>query len=235
MEVLKEGHIALSDNGWTDNELGIRWLKECFEPETRPAPRKSRILIMDGHACHISTEALKFCIASNIIVLCLPSHSTHITQPLDVGIFRPLAMAYSKGVLERGEYSPIYSVDKLQFLEIYQYARQTAITNSNIASAWKKAGLSPFDLEIVLQQLPKLLLESTASITTPEPLSTPPRTTLQDLVNQYIQVPKTPSNTKEVEVLFHKLYSQGILNLANLQILKKLEKASSTAIAKSTI
>src|SRR5450432_225401 len=78
MEVLKEGYIALSDNGWTDNELGIRWLKECFELETRLAPRKSRILIMDGHASYISIEALKFCIASNIIVLCLPSHSTYI-------------------------------------------------------------------------------------------------------------------------------------------------------------
>jgi len=44
-------------------------------------------------------------------------------------------MAYSKGVLERGEYSPIYSVNKIQFLEIYQYARQVAITASNIASA----------------------------------------------------------------------------------------------------
>jgi DDE superfamily endonuclease len=103
----------------TDNELGIRWLKECFELETRLAPRKSRILIMDGYASYISIEALKFYIASNIIVLCLPSHSTHITQPLDVGIFQLLVIAYSKGVLERGEYSPIYSIDKLQFLEIY--------------------------------------------------------------------------------------------------------------------
>jgi hypothetical protein len=64
-------------------------------------------------------------------------------------------MAYSKGVLERGEYSPIYSINKIQFLEIYQYARQVAITASNIASAWKKARLEPFNLDIVLELLPK--------------------------------------------------------------------------------
>lgn len=29
------GHTALSENGWTDNELGLKWLQECFEPETR--------------------------------------------------------------------------------------------------------------------------------------------------------------------------------------------------------
>jgi hypothetical protein len=132
---MKEGHIALSENGWTDNELGLEWLKQCFEPETRLEPQRPRILIMDSHYSYISTKALKFYIASNIIVLCLPSHSTYLTQPLDVGVFQPLVMAYSKGVLEKGEYNPIYLVDKIQFLQIYQQARKAAITVSNIASA----------------------------------------------------------------------------------------------------
>src|SRR5450432_1726950 len=189
---------------------------------------------MDGHSSHILTKALEFYIASNIIVLCLPSHSTHITQPLDVGIFRPLAMAYSKGVLEKGEYSPIYSVDKLQFLEIYQHARQVAITKSNIASAWKKAGLEPFDLKSVLELLPKPF-ESTDSTTILECPSTPVRTTPQDLVNYYLQVPNTPSNCQEVEVLFHNLYRQGVLNSTNIQILRKIEKGATKAFTTSTI
>jgi len=130
---------------------------------------------MDGHCSYISTEALKFCIASNIIILCLPAHATHLTQPLDVRIFQPLAMAYSKGVIEKGEYSPIYSVDKLQFLEIYRHVRRSAITLSNIESAWKKAGLNPFNLSEVLDQLLKLELEKEALVL--EPLSTLSRTT----------------------------------------------------------
>jgi DDE superfamily endonuclease len=215
MEVLKEGSIALSENGWIDNELGVEWLKQCFDLETRSIPRKPRILIMDGHSSYISTEALKFCIASNIIVLCLPAHSTHITQPLDVGIFQPLAMAYSKGVLEKGEYSPIYSINKLQFLEIYRYARQAAITTSNIVSAWKKAGLEPFNPESVLELLPKPLDSIDSAITLERP-STLVYTTLQDLVNHYLQVPNTPSNCQEVEVLFHDLYRQGILDSTNI-------------------
>jgi DDE superfamily endonuclease len=35
MEMLEKGHIALSENGWTDNELCLEWLKKCFELETR--------------------------------------------------------------------------------------------------------------------------------------------------------------------------------------------------------
>jgi hypothetical protein len=113
-------------------------------------------------------------------------------------------MAYSKGVIEKGEYSPIYLVDKLQFLEIYRHARRSAITLSNIESAWKKAGLNPFNLSEVLDQLPKLELEKEALVL--EPPSTPSRTTLQDLVNYYLQVPKTPSDLQEAEILFYKLH-----------------------------
>jgi hypothetical protein len=28
------GHICVSDNGWTDSELGLGWLEKCFGPET---------------------------------------------------------------------------------------------------------------------------------------------------------------------------------------------------------
>jgi DDE superfamily endonuclease len=78
MEIMKEGYIALSDNGWTNNELGLSWLKECFDLETRLGSREYRILIMDSHCSHISTKALKFYIASNIIILCLPLYTIHI-------------------------------------------------------------------------------------------------------------------------------------------------------------
>ena len=66
-------HIGLSDNGWTDNEIGVEWLEKCFELETQCGD-EYRLLILDGHASHISTKAIKFCVASKIIFLC----SSHI-------------------------------------------------------------------------------------------------------------------------------------------------------------
>jgi DDE superfamily endonuclease len=98
METLEDGHIALSKNGWTDNELGLEWLQECFDPETRHISNRYRLLLMDGHQSHITNEALRFCIASKIIVLCLLAHTTHLLQPLNVGPFRPLAIAYKTGI-----------------------------------------------------------------------------------------------------------------------------------------
>src|SRR5450432_3355951 len=156
MEMLEEGHVAISDNGWTDNELGLEWLKQCFELETRRQTDGYRLLIMDGHASHITTEAIRFCIASKIVILCLPSHTTHLLQPLDIGPFRPLAMAYRTGILERGSLNPVYSVDKLEFLEVYKTARLRGISKENIEKRWRNAGLEPFDPKVVLDLLPKI-------------------------------------------------------------------------------
>lgn len=69
-----------------------------FEPQTRQLHGESayRILILDGYASHITTAAISFAIANKIILLCLPPHTTHILQPLDVAIFAPLALAHKK-------------------------------------------------------------------------------------------------------------------------------------------
>lgn len=47
----------------------------------------------------------------------------------------------------------MYSIDKILFLQIYQKARQNAISEKNIRSAWSKSGLFPFNPELVIQEL----------------------------------------------------------------------------------
>lgn len=152
------GHIALSDNGWTDNELGVAWLKDCFHPETLryddSGKPRTRLLIFDGHASHISPEAIRFCQESNIIPLCLPRHSTHLLQPLDVGVFSPYAHYYKKNLANRCRFAAHYSVDKVDFLEILQETRDQTLTETTILSAWEKSGLSPLCADQVLRQLP---------------------------------------------------------------------------------
>jgi DDE superfamily endonuclease len=131
MEMLEEGYIALSNNRWTDNELGLEWLKQCFDPATCNI-NGYRILIMDRHASHIMTEALQFYIALKIIVLCLLAYTIYLLQPLNVGPFRPLAIAYKVGIQEHRYLNPIYNVNKMEFLEIYKTARLQGISKENI-------------------------------------------------------------------------------------------------------
>ena len=96
----KDWRISTSPNGWTTNELGLDWIKH-FEEHTQG--RKIgcyRLLILDGHESHHSAEFELFCRAKNIVTLCMPAHSSHLLQPLDVGCFSPLKRAYSKQIKE---------------------------------------------------------------------------------------------------------------------------------------
>ncbi|KAF9219312.1 DDE-domain-containing protein [Gyrodon lividus] len=92
-----KGHImTLSDHkittvmpGWTDQELGLKWLQKDFEPQTAQQNQSDgyRLLILDVHNSHGTYKFCKFAAGHRIIIiLCLPSHTTHVLQPLDVGI-----------------------------------------------------------------------------------------------------------------------------------------------------
>ncbi|CAB1107322.1 unnamed protein product [Ectocarpus sp. CCAP 1310/34] len=44
-------------------------------------------LVLDGHASHTTFDAISLAISLDIDLFQLPSHTSHITQPLDVGTF----------------------------------------------------------------------------------------------------------------------------------------------------
>jgi hypothetical protein len=80
--------FSCNSKGWTSNFHRSEWLRRCFEPATREkAAGQYRLLICDGHDSHISTEWIAHCMDNNIVLMLLPPHSSHLTQPLDVGVF----------------------------------------------------------------------------------------------------------------------------------------------------
>src|SRR5690606_10068265 len=133
-----------TENGWTDNETAVYWLKEIFIPATQASDlAAARLLILDGHKSHESTEFMYLCYTHNIHLLYLPPHTSHVLQPLDQSVFGPLKSAYRKelGYLEQWNDSTI--VGKRNFLNCYRKARQSALTAQNIRSGWKSTGLWP--------------------------------------------------------------------------------------------
>ena len=48
---------------------------------------KPHVLVLDGHASHVCYDVIKLAIELDIVLFQLPSHTSHITQPLDVAAF----------------------------------------------------------------------------------------------------------------------------------------------------
>jgi hypothetical protein len=87
---------------------------------TLSAAGDTRLLILDGHSSHISIDFLIYAVEHNIAVLCLPSHTSHILQPLDVGLFATLQQHYSDE-LDRWTSKGLFRVNKAEFFKYSSY------------------------------------------------------------------------------------------------------------------
>ena len=77
-------YFGKSSSGWMKTELFYGWIANHFG---RLVKQRPVVLLVDGHSTHIDVETSTFCKENEILLYCLPPHSSHITQPLDVGFF----------------------------------------------------------------------------------------------------------------------------------------------------
>jgi len=154
---------AVSQKGWTDNKVGYDWLTDVYDPISKArCPGELRLLILDIHVSHINYKFLTFCEANNIVVFCLPPHSTHLLQPLNVGLFAPLQLAYRKAI-EDYFLTTTIGINRDIFFPLYQEASQQAYTLWIITAAFKTCGIVPFNPRSVLSELPNATALSRAT------------------------------------------------------------------------
>jgi len=149
----QNARFAVSKKGWTDNTMAMHLLTEIYDPISRVhCSKKKRLLILDGYASHIDYTLLSYCEVNNIIVFCLPAHSTNLLKPLDVGLFCSLQLAYCKAV-EEYFLSTSCAISQDLYFPLYKQACMKAYTKHNIQAAFKVAGIVPFNRRVVLSQL----------------------------------------------------------------------------------
>ncbi len=68
-----------NQDGWTIFSMVQRSLVKYTDSLVGP-----KVLYLDGHLSHISIAVIKLALAKNIHIICLPAHSSHVFQPLDV-------------------------------------------------------------------------------------------------------------------------------------------------------
>jgi 4-hydroxybenzoate polyprenyltransferase len=145
-----------TENGWTTDATAIEWLQKVFLPQTDTT--EPRLLILDGHGSHETTDFMYLCYQHNVHLLFLPPHSSHVLQPLDLSVFSSLKSRYRKEVGYLTLLTDSSPLGKQNFLACYQKARKEALSAKNIKSGWKATGLWPKSIAKPLMS--PLLLEN---------------------------------------------------------------------------
>lgn len=182
------------------------------------------MLVLDGHESHQSVDFEAYCKDHNIIPICLPSHSSHITQPLDVGVFSALKRAYGHEI-NTFIRAHITSISKVEFFLAFHAAYKRSITTSNILGGFRGAGLIPYDPQAVISKLD-------VKLQTPTPTS--PRINTNPWVSQTPHNPtEAPSQTAFVKSRIYR--HQGSSPTPIFQAVKHMAKGMEAMAHKMTL
>jgi hypothetical protein len=134
-------------------------------------------LIYDGFDSHLDPAVVNFCWNHRIIPYCLPAHTSHISQPLDVGVFSSLQNYYSEEVNKlQGR-----AITNDNFPNLLSRARRRAFTEKNIKAGFRASGIVPLNPNVILDKLhrpdtPPTVAEFTIPHSSETPRNaTPPR------------------------------------------------------------
>ena len=143
---------GLSDSGWVDSEIFESWFTNHFLVYAPPA--RPLLLLMDGHSSHFSPLFVNKAAEEQVIVFCLPPHSTHKTQPLDKGVFSPLKRAWREKCHSYVLANPGKVVTRFQFSFLFGRAWMKTMTPLNIVAGFKVTGVYPTDRYRILPKSP---------------------------------------------------------------------------------
>ena len=141
---------GFSDSGWMKAKLFDAWFRKQFlryAPASRPL-----ILVLDGHSSHYCPDTLKLAAENGVIIFTLPPNTTHLTQPLDKGVFGPFKIHWKRVCHDYQVSHPGRVVNDYNFCTLFSKAWIESMTCVNIVSGFSTTGVYPVNRDAI--QLP---------------------------------------------------------------------------------
>ena len=139
-----------SDKGWMNSTIFYSWFKKLFlryAPASRPL-----LLLLDGHSSHYCPDAINLAAEMGVIIFTLPPNTTHLTQPLDKGVFGPFKQHWRRVCQDYQVSHPGQVISCYNFCQLFSKAWIESMTASNIITGFETTGIYPVDREAI--QLP---------------------------------------------------------------------------------
>ena len=138
---------GLSEKGWMNGDLFRAWFRKIFlryAPASRPI-----LLILDGLSSHYNPDTIKMATENEVIIFTLPPNTTHITQPLDKGVFGPFKAHWKLVCHDYLLSHPGHVINPYNFVQLFSKAWLESMTAANIAAGFEVTGIYPFNRQAV--------------------------------------------------------------------------------------
>ena len=138
--------LGMSDSSYINKDLFLQWL-QMFRKHAVPG---KVLLIIDGHTSHVKSVAvLEYCIANDVILVCLPGHTTKYLQPLDRSVFKSLKSNWHIATNLYMRQNPGGNITKYRFGPLFAAAWGKSASVSNATSGFRACGIHAFNPEAI--------------------------------------------------------------------------------------
>nr|XP_023025875.1 uncharacterized protein LOC111513886 [Leptinotarsa decemlineata] len=151
MQIPSGWGVGKSETGWMTSESFFEYITNIFFPWLVSKKLEFPILLyVDGHKSHITFPLSDFCRKKGIILISLLPNSTHILQPLDVGLFKALKNSWKNKIRNYRTQNNFKTLNREYFAPVLKTALDDMKNLKTIfENAFKVCGLHPFDIENV--------------------------------------------------------------------------------------
>ena len=144
--------LATTEFEYSNDEKIFDWLKHFDFHSRKTQVEAHRLLIMNNYESHLIYEFLQYVDFHNIVIFTLFSHSTHVTQSLNVRISQLMKHYHSKMIDETIRLKST-SFNKQNFLAFFISLRAKIFTESNIRSTFKQTELVLYSSKVMLKKV----------------------------------------------------------------------------------
>nr|CAI5853559.1 unnamed protein product [Callosobruchus analis] len=159
--------LGRSDSGYMRGDVFFEYIANDFnEWVTQNDLKRPILLFIDGHKSHMTMNLSEFCDTHGIILYCLPPNTTHILQPADVSVFKPLKTEWKKTVREWQRHEVNKCVTKINFCRVFELALKNTNMKQHIINGFRRCGLFPLnDNNVDYSKCIKNIIEKNAAST----------------------------------------------------------------------
>ena len=148
-------HFTSSTTGWINETIYSEWVRHVFIPHivckrtTLNKPDARVLLLLDGHSTRSSETAKTALSAANVDVIIIPSHTSHVLQPLDRGVnrsFKHHLMNYVTYKRDEGT-----AGQRAMLVRAAVKAAAAALNEVTIVDCFERAGIVPWNKDLIIQ------------------------------------------------------------------------------------
>jgi hypothetical protein len=202
--------IGVTETGYINDLIAYQWVQHFHHITKHRVKGTHRLLLCDGFGSHMTYEFVRFCEDHQIIIFFLIPHTSHILQPLDVGVFHAYKHWHSEAIANATQTGG-GKFTKIEFLHALDTIRQKTFKKQTICHAFRAAGIVPYNPQIIIENLEDFM-------------ATPP----PDEDSGGSSHNSTPKTADRFRKMGRKLLHLEALSIEYIQTLAKLTKGSIT-------